>query len=60
MSGVTVAAPTGAMADALTKVFFVAGPARATAIARRWNVDALWVDKHGRWAATPGLRIAAA
>jgi thiamine biosynthesis lipoprotein len=60
MSGVTVAAPTGALADALTKVFFVGGPARARALAQRWNVDALWVDKQGRWAATPGLRIAAA
>jgi thiamine biosynthesis lipoprotein len=60
LSGVTVAAASGALADALTKVFFVAGPERAAALARRWNVDALWVDKSGRWAATPGLRIGAA
>ena len=58
IAGVTVAAPTGALADALTKVFFVAGPAQALAVARRWNVDALWIAKDGRWAATPGLALA--
>jgi thiamine biosynthesis lipoprotein len=45
------------MADALTKVFFVAGPSQARALAHRWQVDALWVDKAGRWEATPGLQI---
>ena len=60
IAGVTVAAPTGALADALTKVFFIAGPARAAAVARAWGVDALWIDKSGRWAATPGLALAAA
>ncbi len=59
LSGVTVAAPTGALADALTKVFFVAGPERAVAVARQWHVDALWIDKAGRWSATPGLALAA-
>jgi thiamine biosynthesis lipoprotein len=58
MAGVTVAAPSGALADALTKVFFVGGPARAAALARQWRVDALWVDKKGRWQATPGLALA--
>jgi thiamine biosynthesis lipoprotein len=57
LSGVTVAAPSGALADALTKVLFVGGPAQARALARHWNVDALWVDKQGRWSATPGLQI---
>jgi thiamine biosynthesis lipoprotein len=60
IAGVTVAAPTGALADALTKVFFIAGPTRALAVARRWNVDALWIAKDGRWGATPGLALAAA
>ncbi len=60
LSGVTVAAPTGALADALTKVFFVAGPERALAVARQWHVDALWIAKSGRWSATPGLALAAA
>ena len=58
VAGVTVAAPTGALADALTKVFFIAGPERALAVARRWNVDALWIAKDGRWGATPGLALA--
>jgi len=55
LSGVTVAADRGALADALTKVMFVAGPERVPELARHWNVDVLWVDKAGRWAATPGL-----
>lgn len=60
LASVTVVADSGAIADALTKVVFVAGPQRAFAVARQWNVDVLWVDKAGRWQATPGLRIAAA
>ena len=58
LAGVTVAADSGALADALTKVMFVAGPERAAQLARDWEVDALWVDKQGRWAATPGLALA--
>ncbi|OUL98579.1 FAD:protein FMN transferase [Variovorax sp. JS1663] len=57
LSAVTVAAPSGAIADALTKVFFVAGAEQARVAARRWSVDALWVDKSGRWDATPGLLL---
>jgi len=57
LSAVTVVADSGALADALTKVFFVAGPSQARALAHRWEVDAVWVDKAGRWEATPGLRI---
>ena len=57
IAGVTVAAPTGALADALTKVFFIAGPARAAALARHWNVDALWIAKDGRRGATRGLAL---
>ena len=60
IAGVTVAAPSGALADALTKVFFIAGPAQALAVARRWNVDALWIAKDGRWGATSGLDLGAA
>jgi thiamine biosynthesis lipoprotein len=56
LSAVTVAARSGALADALTKVMFVAGPSRIPALARRWGVDVLWVDKRGRCQATPGLR----
>ncbi|WPG41280.1 FAD:protein FMN transferase [Variovorax sp. EBFNA2] len=57
LSAVTVAADSAAIADALTKVFFVAGPARAKLLAHQWKVDALWVDKMGRWEATAGLQI---
>ena len=59
LSAVTVAAARGAVADALTKVFFMAGPQAAEATARRHGVDAVWVDKEGRVGATPGLRLVA-
>lgn len=57
LASVTVAAPSGAIADALTKVMFVAGAQRSPVLAQRWGVDVLWVDKAGRWQATPGLRL---
>lgn len=60
LASVTVAARSGALADALTKVIFVAGPQHAEALARRWQVDVLWVDKLGRRGATPGWRLTAA
>lgn len=57
LSAVTVAAPSGALADALTKVMWIAGPQRIPVLARQWGVDVLWVHKRGRWCATPGLRL---
>lgn len=56
LASVTVAAPGCALADALTKVMFVAGFEGALAMAGQWQVDALVVDKTGRWQATAGLR----
>ncbi len=47
------------MADALTKVMFMAGPVRAFDVARQWQVDVLVVDKAGRWRASPGLNAVA-
>ncbi|HEY9094409.1 MAG TPA: FAD:protein FMN transferase [Hydrogenophaga sp.] len=58
LSSVTVLAPSAMLADALTKVMFVAGPRRIAALARLWQVDVLWVDKQGLWQATPGLSLA--
>ncbi|MFM9916939.1 MAG: FAD:protein FMN transferase [Rhizobacter sp.] len=55
LSSVTVVADTAMRADALTKVMFMAGPARIEALATQWNVGVVWVDKQGRWGATPGL-----
>jgi thiamine biosynthesis lipoprotein len=57
LSGVTVAARSGALADALTKVMFIAGPERLAPLAKAWDVDVLWVAKDGRWGATQGLRL---
>jgi thiamine biosynthesis lipoprotein len=58
LASVTVAAPATMLADALTKVMFMAGPRRIPALAQQWNVGVLWVDKRGRWAATPDLALA--
>lgn len=58
LSSVSVAAPSAMRADALTKVMFMARPALIAQLARRWQVGVLWVDKQGRWGATPDLRLA--
>ena len=60
LSCVAVAAPSCALADALTKVMFVAGREGALRLAREWNVDVLVVDKQGKWQATAGLQLHAA
>ena len=54
----TVLAASCALADALTKVMFMDSIADALALAHRWRVDVLAVDKAGRWQASPGLRLA--
>lgn len=59
LSCVAVAAPSCALADALTKVMFVAGRDGALRLAREWKVDVLVVDKQGNWQATPGLKLQA-
>ena len=57
LSSVTVVARTCVMADALTKVFFMAGFDHALPLARKWGVDVLVVDKRGRWQASPGVAL---
>lgn len=55
---VSVLAREGALADALTKVVFMAGPQRAAAVARDWGVGVMTIDKAGRrWSSAgwPGL-----
>jgi FAD:protein FMN transferase len=56
LASVTVLAPSCALADALTKVIFMASPARALELAKLWKVDVLVVDKAGKWQATDALR----
>jgi len=58
LSSVTVLAPSAMMADALTKVMFVAGPQQIPQLAKRWQVGVLWVDKAGRWEATADVLLA--
>ncbi len=56
LASVTVVASSCALADALTKVMFMASAARAMELAKRWKVDVLAVDKSGRWQATDALQ----
>lgn len=55
VASVTVAAGSCALADALTKVMFVAGMDQAMVLAKAWSVEVMVVDKTGKWRATPGL-----
>jgi thiamine biosynthesis lipoprotein len=56
---VVIAAGSAARADALSKPVFLAGSVDAAlARARRLGVDALAVDKTGRWGATAGMPLA--
>lgn len=57
LSCVAVLAPSCALADALTKVMFVAGFQQSLQLAKAWNVDVLVVDKKGVWQATAGVRL---
>ncbi|MEK8032778.1 FAD:protein FMN transferase [Ideonella sp. DXS29W] len=57
LAAVTVAARRAALADALTKPMFMAGPDGITSLARRWGVEVLWVDKQGRRGCTPGWHL---
>ena len=56
-SSVTVLAHSCALADALTKVLFMATPAQAMLQAQRWGVDVLLIDKTGRWHASRGVPL---
>jgi thiamine biosynthesis lipoprotein len=58
LSSVTVLAPSAMLADALTKVMFVAGPQHIPQLARYWQVGVLWVDKTGHWQATADVPVA--
>lgn len=48
-SSVTVMAKSAALADGLTKVFFMLPPQQVQQVARRWNVAVITQDKQGRW-----------
>jgi thiamine biosynthesis lipoprotein len=46
---VSVIAPSCALADALTKVFFMCPPQRIERLAKAWGVGVLLQDKRGEW-----------
>ncbi len=51
-STATVIAPSCALADALTKVFFMCPPSMVQRTARAWGVDVVLQDKNGKWLST--------
>lgn len=53
-SSVTVLAPSCALADALTKVFFMLPPTSVDAECERWGVDVVLQDKAGHWTSSRG------
>jgi len=48
-SSVSVIAPSCALADALTKVFFMCPPQRIERLAKAWGVGVVLQDKRGKW-----------
>lgn len=56
-SSVTVLASNCAVADALTKVFFMLPPSRIEAECRRWGVDVVMQDKAGQWRSSAGVML---
>ncbi|MFM7801195.1 MAG: FAD:protein FMN transferase [Limnohabitans sp.] len=54
-SSVSVVAPSCAVADALTKVFFMCPPDKVKDTARAWGVDVVLQDKRGKWSSTHPL-----
>ncbi len=57
LATVVVAAHSAALADGLTKPMFMGGLNDALALARRWGVDVLAVDKAGRVVVSKGLAL---
>ena len=53
----TVIAPSCALADALTKVFFMCPPHLVRRTASHWGVDVILQDKHGKWINTSASRL---
>ena len=58
-ASVTVLAPSCALADGLTKVFFMLAPGQVMPAAKAWGVDVLLQSKKGQWIHSPGLRLLA-
>jgi FAD:protein FMN transferase len=56
-SQVSVVAPSAALADGLTKAMFMASPKEVLALAKRWGVDVLLVNKRGQWVASRGMTL---
>jgi thiamine biosynthesis lipoprotein len=58
LAAVTVAAPSGILADGLSTAFMVMGARRSLALAAEmWGVDLMAVDKQGRRWRSPGMQL---
>ncbi len=57
IASLSVAAPSCALADALTKVLFMGSVGQAMSLATDWGVDVLAVGKDGQWQASPGMPL---
>ena len=57
IASVSVLAPSCVMADALTKVIFMAGFDRALAVAQQWGVQAVVLSKQSQLRLSPGLAL---
>jgi len=55
-SSVSVIAPSCALADALTKVFFMCPPHGVAQMAKAWGVGVVLQDKRGQWVEYPATR----
>jgi thiamine biosynthesis lipoprotein len=56
-SSVSVIAPSCAMADALTKVFFMCPPQAVERMAKAWGVGVVLQDKRGQWSSQPSAQL---
>jgi len=56
-SSVSVIAPSCAMADALTKVFFMCPPKAVERMAKAWGVGVVLQDKRGQWYSQPSAQL---
>jgi thiamine biosynthesis lipoprotein len=56
-SSVSVIAPSCALADALTKVFFMCPPQAIERMAKAWGVGVVLQDKRGKWYSYPSAQL---
>lgn len=56
LAGVTIVAPSSALADALSTACFALGIQKGMALAQRYGAEAMFIDAQGQITYTPGMR----